>query len=151
MGISTLDAELKCFNGPKMWRTEWFTKNGHYPNPEGQIEIASGNVWSGRLVGTHDYFNSCYDDATQRVVARAGSFYVWFNRVEKFTANSGGFGCLKLGGSCPNDSDNRARYQNLVMVSMQEFTNPDTTTASRQALLPLNFFVESGKSLLVYF
>lgn len=146
MGISTTGAALKCFNGPKMWRTEWFTSNSLQTNPEGQQDIAAGATWSGRLVGTHDYFNSCYDDSTERTVLRAGDVYVWFNRIEAFTANAGGFNCLTLGGNCDNDSDKRDNYENLVLVSQQS-----TVTTNTQALLPLDFHVDVGKSLRITF
>lgn len=149
MGITTTGSALKCFNGPKMWRLEWYTSNDIQINPEGQKELTTSVPWSGRLVGTHDYFNSCYDGASHRVVVKVGDLYVWFNRVEEFTSNAGGFSCLSLGGTCANDSDKKEKYENFVMVSQQ---NPDGSATgvdgwNQQALLPLDFHLNAGMSV----
>lgn len=119
MGAITTGAEVKCFNGPKSWRTQWFTSNALRPQKlEGHIDIETlpGLIWRGQLVGTYDYWESgTYDpDVGHRVIAKLGDLFLHFNRDEGYTKDVGGF---TYSGSNPPNS--KSYYVDRVQVTRQ--------------------------------
>lgn len=142
-GIDPTD-ELKCFNGAKAWRLEWFTDTRNTANAQGHELVTSGSTWEGKLVGYHDYFLSSGYDPNQnhRVIARAGDLYVWFARAEVFMSDVGG---TNENGS--NPWSNRSYYQNRVIVTRQY--TPDSADVARDANLVSDGTLGIGKLSLV--